>query len=177
MAGPFARGIALPTIIISLALALLLAIAACQDVINRTIPDTIVITLAIIGIVARATIGWAPLFLSVATALLIFAILLVFAIRGWLGGGDVKLAAALAVALPPTAAWDFIVATTITGGLLGCGYVAGLRFAPRLRPVSTSHTLTRILAIEAWRLRRGGPLPYGVAIAAGGVFVLLSTPR
>jgi hypothetical protein len=31
----------------------------------------------------------------------------------------------------------------------------------------------RILAIEGWRIRRHGTLPYGVAIAAAGAFALL----
>jgi Flp pilus assembly protein protease CpaA len=37
--------------------------------------------------------------------------------------------------------------------------------------------LRRVLAVEARRVRRRGPLPYAVAIAAGGVFLLLSIPR
>ena len=31
----------------------------------------------------------------------------------------------------------------------------------------------RVLAIEAWRLKRGGPVPYAAAIAAGAILVLL----
>jgi prepilin peptidase CpaA len=112
----------------------------------------------------------------VAIATLLFVVLLVLAMRGWLGGGDVKLAAALALGLPPTATWDFIMATVLAGGLLGLGYLTGSRFMPRFRPATTAHLVPRILVVEAWRLRRGGPLPYGVAIAAGGIFVLLTTP-
>jgi hypothetical protein len=32
---------------------------------------------------------------------------------------------------------------------------------------------TRICRIESWRIRRHAPLPYGIAIAAGGVWTLL----
>jgi prepilin peptidase CpaA len=33
--------------------------------------------------------------------------------------------------------------------------------------------LARALRVEQWRIRRGGPLPYACAIAAGGLFILL----
>lgn len=157
------------------ALATLLALTAWRDVITRTIPDRIIILVAVIGIAARSTAGWTPLLLSAATAALVFVTLLVLAIRGWLGGGDVKLAAALAIGLSPAATWDFITATVFAGGILGLGYLVGPRFAPRLQPADADCPIARILVIEAWRLRRGGPLPYGVAIAAGGIFVLLTT--
>jgi Flp pilus assembly protein protease CpaA len=33
----------------------------------------------------------------------------------------------------------------------------------------------RVAAIERWRIRRRGPVPYGVAIAIGGAFVVLTS--
>ena len=33
--------------------------------------------------------------------------------------------------------------------------------------------LRRVLRVESWRIRRGAPLPYGVAIAAGAAFALI----
>jgi prepilin peptidase CpaA len=155
---------------------LLLFMSAWRDICIRVIDTEIVFTIAIIGTMGRLNAGLIPLCISILTAGLLFVILLALAMRGWLGGGDVKLAAALAVGLPPAATWDFITATVLAGGLLGLGYLAGPHFAPRPRPAGTARPLARILAIETWRLRRGGPLPYGVAIAAGGIFVLLTTP-
>jgi hypothetical protein len=35
--------------------------------------------------------------------------------------------------------------------------------------------LRRILRCEAWRIRRGAPLPYGVAIAVGAAFAMTRT--
>lgn len=168
----------------AIALTGLLAFAAWRDVLTRTIPNRIVLIVAAIGLAARSTEGLSPLLLSAATAAAVFAVLLVFAMRGWLGGGDVKLAAALAIGLPPAATWDFLVATILAGGLLGLVYVAGRRLAPPLRPATAARLSlrnppvrtpsARFLAVEARRLRRGGPLPYGVAIAAGGILVLLA---
>ncbi|MFC7478331.1 prepilin peptidase [Dankookia sp. GCM10030260] len=160
----------------NVALATLLALAAWRDVLTRIIPNRIALAIAAIGIATRLAVDWVPLLLSAATAALLFVILLLLALRGWLGGGDVKLTAALAIGLPPATTWDFITVTVFAGGILGLGYLAGRRFAPRLRPASRAHPLARIMAVEARRLRCGGPLPYGVAIAAGGIFVLLTTP-
>lgn len=161
---------------LDMALTALLALAAWRDVVTRTIPNRITLVIMAIGIVVSSAAGWLALLSSVATAALLFACLLPLALRGWLGGGDVKLAAALALALPPAATWDFVQATTVVGGLLGLGYLAGPRLAPQLRPAGPGRPLARILAVEARRLRRGGPLPYGVAIAAGGILVLLTAP-
>lgn len=159
-----------------LTLSALLAIAAWRDVITRTIPDRIVLLVAVLGLALRSATGWSPLLLSTATATLLFVVLLACAMRGLLGGGDVKLAAALVLGLPPETVWDFILITVLAGGVLGLGYIAGRRFAPRRRPAATRHPLARFLAVETRRLRRGGPLPYGVAIAVGGIVTLFSQP-
>jgi prepilin peptidase CpaA len=45
---------------------------------------------------------------------------------------------------------------------------------PRLAPGGP--LLRRVLAVEARRVRRRGPLPYAVAIAIGGTLVLLNLP-
>lgn len=165
----------------AIALTGLLALAAWRDVLTRIIPDRIVLIVAAIGIAVRAAAGWSPLLLSAATAAAVFVVLLAFAMRGWLGGGDVKLAAAVALDLPPAATWDFLFITIQAGGLLGLVYVASRRLAPSPSPATAARTSpaactlpARFRAVEARRLRRGGPLPYGVAIAAGGILVLLA---
>jgi prepilin peptidase CpaA len=33
----------------------------------------------------------------------------------------------------------------------------------------------RVAAVELWRIRHRGPLPYGVAIAVGGAFVVFTS--
>ena len=87
-------------------------------------------------------------------------------------------AAATAVGLAPAAAWDFIVATVMFGGVLGVIYLLTRRRAPGARvrtPATRRDSLLRRIAVaEAWRLSRGGPLPYAVAIAIGGCIILLN---
>lgn len=155
----------------------LLAYACWRDLSARMIPDAVSLLLAGIGILSRLWLGWDAALVSLASAALLFLVLLGCAMRGWLGGGDVKLAGAVALGLAPAATWDFVFATALAGGLLGALYLAGPSFAPRLAPAPGAALLPRLAAIESWRLRRRGPLPYGFAIAAGALAALLANPQ
>ncbi|MDB5377598.1 MAG: prepilin peptidase [Rubritepida sp.] len=150
----------------------LLLLAAWHDVATRLIPDSISIAIAVLAVLWRASLGGHALLTSAATAILVFAALLVLCMRGFLGGADVKLAAAVALALPPAMVPDFVLATTLLGGLLGLAYAAKPQLGPH-GPVGTN-LLRRVFVAEARRLRRGGPLPYCVAIAGGGILTLIS---
>ncbi|HYF06136.1 MAG TPA: A24 family peptidase [Acetobacteraceae bacterium] len=157
----------------------LLLYAAWRDIAARIIPDEISIAIAAIGLAVRLSEGWMAALASVGVAVLVFIVLLLLAMRGALGGGDVKLAAALAVGFSPAATWDFIFVSVLFGGLLGVIYLAARRRdagARRTSPAGPGQPLLRrVAAAEAWRLRRGGPLPYAIAIAIGGCLTLLTT--
>jgi len=155
----------------------LLAIACWRDLCARMIPDAISLGLVSIGLATRLSVGGEAALWSLLTASLLFLVLLFCATRGWLGGGDVKLAGAVAVGMSPGATWDFVFLTALAGGLLGAMYLAGPFFAPRLSPATGAGLLPRLVAVEAWRLRRRGPLPYGFAIAFGALAVLAASPR
>ena len=154
----------------------LLCAAAWRDLASRIIPDSFSVALAATGLLLRAMEGWQAACLSLLVALGLFALLLLPAARGFLGGGDVKLAAAVALGLSPAATWDFVFATTMIGGLLGLAYLLAPHVVPQFRPVTGAPLLWRILVAETWRLRRRGPVPYGVAIAGGGILTLLGSP-
>jgi len=81
-------------------------------------------------------------------------VFLLFAIAFYLnamGGGDVKLAGALALWFPPMATVKLVVLTSLAGGVLTL-IVAGL---------------------HRFRKKEGRPeVPYGVAIAFGGLWLL-----
>ncbi len=153
-------------------LALLLT-AAWRDVITRTIPDTVSLLLLIAGAIAQLVSGVSAIVASAATTLLLFCLLLVAFARGLLGGGDVKLMTAFAIGLAPYDCYRFVVATALAGGLLALAYLLLSRIKLRARPITRRSLFSRILAVEGWRIRHHGPLPYGVAIAAGGAFALL----
>ena len=150
----------------------LLVHAAWRDVATRLIPDLTSLALLACGLALRAPHGSAAVAASLGVAALLFALLFVLAMGGLLGGGDVKLAGAIAAGLPPAVIPDFVTAAAVAGGVLGAGYLLAARLVP---PLAAGPGLVgRVLAVEAWRIRRRGPLPYAVALAAGGAFALLS---
>jgi prepilin peptidase CpaA len=155
--------------------AFLLLVAAWRDVVSRTIPDAVGLLLLAIGGLSRLFEGPSAFATSAGAALLLFALLMVAYSRGFIGGGDVKLMTALAFGLSPLNSYRFVVATAIAGGLLGIAYLVLSRSTRLPRPAVGRSLLRRVMAVEFWRARRRGPLPYGVAIAAGGTFVLLHT--
>ena len=159
------------------AIAFLLA-AAWRDIAARVIPNEICLGIAAIGIASQAMQGVAALAMGAALAAGVFALLSVAFRFGALGGGDVKLAAAMAVGLQPLQTWIFITVTAAAGGVLGLLYIALWRGLPKriAAPNRTRPVWRRIAAAELHRIRRHGPLPYGVAIACGGLFVLLTPP-
>jgi prepilin peptidase CpaA len=110
--------------------------------------------------------------LSVAAAL--FLLLMVMHHRRWIGGGDVKLLAALALGLPLVGLLQLLTIMALAGGVLAVAYLL-MRLLPYPNRVPAgSSLLRRVYAVERWRCLRRAPLPYGVAIACGGIWVLLS---
>jgi len=158
----------------------LLAVAAVSDLATRTIPDQACIALALLGLGARLFAGVAALALSIGVAAALFAVLVLAHARGALGGGDVKLAAAMALGLAPAQTYRFVVATVLAGGVLSLLHLL-LRRAPAWpaarsmsRPSGFASLARRIVTVERWRIRRKGSLPYGIAIACGGAWVTLT---
>jgi len=135
-----------------LLVALLLA-AAAQDIAQRRISNWL--CLGVIAAAAVAAIAIGPslaLWQNVALVALLLAIGLPLFAAGWLGGGDVKLLAALGI----WANFDAILF------LLACILIAGGVIAA----IS--------LAVRRGRAaRRAKGVPYGVAIAVGAAIVLL----
>jgi prepilin peptidase CpaA len=114
---------------------------------------------------------------SAALALLLFVLLVLLHSRGIMGGGDVKLAAATAIGLPPASIYHFIVYTALAGGVLACLHLAlrfGLRHSSPHAPRRGAGLIQRVLSAERWRIARHGSLPYGVAIACGGIWAVLT---
>jgi prepilin peptidase CpaA len=82
---------------------------------------------------------------------------------GWIGGGDAKLAAATALWFGFNHLFDYLIYSSILGGVLTL-----LLIQFRMLP------LPHVLAGRDWieRLhRRGGGIPYGIALAAAALLV------
>jgi len=148
-------------------LALLLLAAGLQDL--RTMHIANGFSLAIAGLfvvwagggLAAGRLSLLTLGLAVGGAVMVFALGAAAFAVGALGGGDVKLLAAVSLFAGPAGLVDFLAVTAIAGGLLGLAILAG---APIGQPAVAGPLRAR--------LRRG--LPYGPAIAAGGLWVAAS---
>lgn len=149
------------------ALPLLLIAAAVKDATTMTIPNWI--PLALVG----AFLALAPLELPLAQVgghLLVGLIALMagFAMFSfnWVGGGDAKLLAAAAVWLGWSAMPEFLLWTGLAGGGLSLGLLAARRAAlylPFVMPFANGEgALARLLSPK-------GDIPYGLALAAGGL--------
>ena len=152
---------------------LLLLYVAVIDIATRLIHNEICLTLALLGIgshfagpahIAELLIGVAVLFL----------LLLVVYARGWMGGGDVKLLVALAIGLPLAGMVQLLTVTAMAGAVLALMHLM-MRSLPHPRTAPAgSPLLLRVYAVERWRNVRHAPLPYGAAIACGGIWTFLS---
>jgi prepilin peptidase CpaA len=136
-------------------LALLLVVAAVIDVRTFTISNRLNLAVALAAPLywwsAHLPL-WPDIGLQVAIAAGVFALLAAAFYAGMMGGGDVKLAAALALWFSPLSTVRFLIFMSIAGGLL---------------------TLV-VVGLHRLRKKAGKPqVPYGVAIAVGGLIILI----
>ncbi|QQO20305.1 prepilin peptidase [Bradyrhizobium diazoefficiens] len=151
----------------------LLLYVATLDIATRLIRNEICVALALLGIVSQLA---SPMQLmeSLIAAAILFLLLLAVYMRGWMGGGDVKLLAALAVGLPLMGIMQLLTTTALAGGVLAMLHLMMRNLPhPRLAPAGSSFA-RRVYAVERWRHLRHAPLPYGVAIACGGIWTIFS---
>jgi prepilin peptidase CpaA len=149
----------------------LLVVAAMHDLAARTIPNALPAFLAGGGFLLH--LGAGNLAAALATAAMVCSLAAFCWFRGWLGGGDVKLLGAAALAVPVVSMTSFILDVGVAGGLLALLYLLARRLVPAASVTGPVSLAARVWRAECWRIRRGGPLPYGLAIAAGGVLTLL----
>jgi len=173
---PTDAGVALQIVAMAAMLVLLL-VAACSDLAYRTIPDWVCGALAVVGLASRVAVGLGAVAISTVTAVVVFAALAFAHARGVLGGGDIKLLSAVTLGLSAPGAYHLLMGTAFAGGFIAVLYLV-LRWLPRpqLCPPGMSH-LRRLWIVERWRWGRKNCLPYGVAIAVGGAWALLSPTR
>jgi prepilin peptidase CpaA len=137
-----------------IALAAILVVAAVIDVRTFTISNRLNLTVALMAPLYWLSIAlplWPGIWIQLAAGAGVFVLLAAAFYAGVMGGGDVKLAAALALWFSPGSTIKFLVLTSLAGGVLTLG----------------------VLAWHRARRREGRPeVPYGVAIAFGGLAIL-----
>jgi prepilin peptidase CpaA len=149
------------------AFAILLIAAGWQDLRTLTIANRLSLaTVAAFAVWAAAGVALgrlspAMLGVTILCSLAVFVIGATGFAAGVLGGGDVKLLAAASLFAGSARLVDFLVVTALVGGALGLAVLVGAPIGP-----ATPATDGTVRA----RLRSG--LPYGPAIAAGGLWVV-----
>ena len=135
-------------------LAILLIYAAVVDVRTFTISNRLNLGIALLAPVYWFSVGlplWPDAAIQVAIAAGVFGLLAAAFYAGMMGGGDVKLAAALALWFSPVMTVNFLVWMSIGGGVL----------------------TAVVLLVHRAKKKPGKPeVPYGVAIAFGALAIL-----
>lgn len=142
------------TDLLLMALAAILVVAAVIDVRTYTISNRLNLTVAAGAPLYWLSIAlnpWPGMAIQLAAGGIVFALLAGAFYAGMMGGGDVKLAAALALWFSPAGTLKFLVFMSLAGGILTIAFLAWHRA----------------------KGREGRPtIPYGVAIAIGGLAIL-----
>jgi prepilin peptidase CpaA len=147
----------------------MMAFAASTDLFTMKISNRVPIILAA-GFLALAWLDHLPVAeigSHLAAGMLVLAVSFIFFSRGWIGGGDAKLAAATALWFGWAQLGDYLLVASLLGGVLT--FVI-LEFRRR--------TLPPPLAGQAWLARLhepNGGVPYGIALAAAALIVYPST--
>lgn len=135
-------------------LAVLLLMAAWTDIRTRTISNEINITIALLAVIFWIVAGealWPDVAIRIGVALVLFVLFAILFMLKMMGGGDVKMIAALALWLPFSALMVMLTVMALAGGVI---------------------TLFLVIR-QRWRPNAERPeVPYGVAIAAGGLWVI-----
>lgn len=131
--------------------------ATLTDLKARVIPNQIpfaIVALAPLFWIANGTAFWPGSALMIGQSLACLVVFGAFFSRGLMGGGDVKLIAALALWFPGIALLNFLVLMSVLGGLL---------------------TLAQLLIAKLRKSEDPIEVPYGVAIAAAALWALFDT--
>jgi prepilin peptidase CpaA len=140
-------------ILIALLVAALL-LAAVGDWRTRIIPNRLNAAIALLAIPYWWSIGlplWPGVAMQLALGATVFCLFAIAFRFGAMGGGDVKMAAAVALWLPAAGVIKLLVIMSIAGGVLTLAMLAAHRMAKA----------------------SGQPeIPYGIAIAFGGIWLI-----
>jgi prepilin peptidase CpaA len=143
----------------------MMAFAASSDLFTMTIANRVSLILVAGFVLLAVLIGMsaADLLSHVATAAAVLVVVFAFFSRGWIGGGDAKLAAATVLWLGFAHLADYLLYASIFGGALTL-LIIYFRTVP----------LPQVFVGRPWaeRLHRSDSgVPYGIALAAAALVV------
>ncbi|MBY0613469.1 MAG: prepilin peptidase [Beijerinckiaceae bacterium] len=147
----------------------LMAFSAASDLVTMTISNKVsllliaaFIVLAVVSGMPLQEIGW-HLLAGIAVLAVTFSL---FAL-GWIGGGDAKLAAATAIWMGFGHLLEYVLVSTLLGGLLTVAMLS-MRQYPWPAVVDSVPWIARL-----YRLDKG--IPYGIALGLAGLILYPST--
>jgi prepilin peptidase CpaA len=165
----------------------LMILAALEDIRTRRIPNWLTGSVAALyplyALAAPASVAW---FGALGAGMLVFLLGWLLFARGIMGGGDVKLITAVTLWAGIEHLALFAAVTSLSGGILGIASLIRERWGWRLAPLASFGSATialpgrqgRSLPDAAEEAPDQGTvtsptLPYGIAVAAGGLAVAL----
>ena len=160
------------TIIVVLAMGAFIT-AAYVDVRRRRIPNALSYLIGSLGLLRillagdPMTAGW-----TLAAAAGVLVVGFMFFWGGTFGGGDAKLLTGAVLLIGYRDLFDFIFLMSLFGGVLALALLIGDRLIPRLRRVRQPAAVPDATAAAA-RRDVWPTVPYGVAISAAGMIILV----
>jgi prepilin peptidase CpaA len=147
----------------------IMAFAASSDLLTMTISNRVSLILAggFFALAIVSGMGATDMLMHVAAAAIVLVAAFICFARGWIGGGDAKLAAATALWFGFDHLLEYLLYASLFGGALT---ILLLQF--RMLP------LPRLLAGKEWieRLhKKDGGVPYGIALAAAALCIYPDT--
>jgi prepilin peptidase CpaA len=146
-----------------------MAFAAASDLVTMTISNrlSIVLVLGFFLLAAMtgmplAEVGW-----HVLASVLVLMVAFGFFARGWIGGGDAKLAAATALWFGFSHLFNYLLVAALIGGVLTL-LILELRRLPLPAALAGQRWIARLHEVN-------GGIPYGIALAIAGLTVYPET--
>lgn len=148
----------------------LMAFAAASDLLTMTISNRLALALVagFFGLALVTGMSWPEIGMHVAAAAGVLVLGFICFARGWIGGGDAKLAAATVLWFGVDQLAPYLVWASLLGGVLT---VLIIKF--RTWP------LPAFLSQQAWAVRlhrMDAGVPYGIALAAAALLIYPDTP-
>jgi prepilin peptidase CpaA len=176
----------LPTYLCFAGYLTMLGLAALKDIGERRIPNRLTGALAALYplyvLVSPTPVAWLA---ALGLAALVFVVGLGLFARALIGGGDVKLLAALSLWAGPEHFISFMLVTALAGGALSLitvwyrrwGFLLEAHLAALGLATATGRSPAVPDAPTGGAQDLSNTLPYGVAIAAGGIAIILELAK